>query len=104
MATGSSGGMPTQSAPVAVFIVSSSLFMTFLSPSSGTLYNVGETATIKAIVTHPDGTAIPSSSAVTFTKPNGLTTAMVTDTIDPSGRTWMASYTITGADALPQGF
>jgi hypothetical protein len=94
----------TQSAQVAVFIVSSSLIVVFLSPSSGTLYNVGETAIIRAFVTHPDGTAIPSSSAVTFTKPNGLTAPMVTDSTDPSGRTWIASYTVISSDALPQGF
>src|SRR6267143_2730682 len=99
----SSGGM-TQSAQVAIFIVSSSLIVVFLSPSSGTLYNVGETAIIKAFVTHPDGTAIPSSSAVTFTKPNGLTTPMVTDSTDPAGRNWIASYTVISSDALPQGF
>src|SRR6266550_7528434 len=99
----SSGGM-TASSQVAVFIVSGSLTVTFLTPSSGTLYNVGETATIKAIVTHTDGTAIPSSSAVTFSKPNGLTAAMGIDPTDPSGRTWLGSYTIIGSDALPQSF
>jgi len=101
--TASSGGM-TASAQAAVFIMSGSLTVTFLSPTSGTLYNVGETATIKAIVVHLDSTAIPSSSAVTFTKPNGLTAAMATDPTDPSGRTWVAVYAIMSTDALPQGF
>jgi hypothetical protein len=94
----------TASAQVAVLIVSSSLTVTFLTPPSGTQYNAGETANIRAIVTHPDGTPILSSSAVIFTKPNGLTAAMGTDLTDLSGRTWIASYTIIGSDALPQGF
>src|SRR5438309_3900508 len=99
----SSGGM-TASAQVGVFIVSGSLTVTFLTPPSGAVYNSGETATIKAIVAHSDGTAIPSSSAVTFAKPNGVTVAMGIDLTDPSGRTWIASYTILSYDALPQGF
>jgi hypothetical protein len=99
----SSGGI-TASAQVAVLIVSNSLTVAFLSPPSGTLYNAGETATIRAVVAHPDGTAIPSSSTVTFTKPNGLTAAMGTDPTDPSGKTWIASYTIIGSDVSTQGF
>ena len=98
-----SGGM-TQSAHVAVLIASGSLVVTFVAPASGTLFNAGETVALRAVVTNPDGTAIPSSSAVTFTKPNGLTAAMATNPTDPSGRTWVASYTIMSSDALPQGF
>jgi hypothetical protein len=99
----SSNGM-LASAQVAVFIVSGSLTVTFLTPAPGALFNVGETATIRATVTHPDGTAIPPSSSVTFAKPNGLTAAMIADPTDPTGRTWLSSYTVMSTDALLQGF
>ncbi len=91
------------SAHVAVTI-SDSLVVSLLSPASGSVFNIGETTTVKVTVTYQDTTPVSASATVSFTNPRGTAFVMTVDSSDPSGKTWTGVYTIVASDIPAPGF
>ncbi|TLX92824.1 MAG: hypothetical protein E6K96_10060, partial [Thaumarchaeota archaeon] len=84
--------------------ISGSLIVSIVSPASGSVFNAGETAIVKATVTYQDTTPVPASASVSFTNPHGITMSMAVDPSDSSGKTWTGAYTIVASDIPAPGF
>ena len=95
-------GAQSSSAQV-VAAISASLKVSVITPPAGTKLNIGQTATVKARVTFQDGSAIPTTASVSFNRPTSGTVLMSVDTSDPSGKSWMGSYTIVASDVPTDG-
>ncbi len=98
-----SQGTQTGSAQVAE-AVSSSLQVTVVGPAAGSKFNIGQVATVRAMVTYQNGLGIPGSASVTFNRPVSGTVLMFLDPSDATGKTWMASYMILSSDVSFDGF
>ena len=83
--------------------VSGSLVVSIVSPLAGSVFNVGESATVEATVTYQDGSALPSTAIVGFANPSGGTVPMAVDSADSSGKTWTGTYTILASDVPADG-
>ncbi len=97
-----SQGPQSTSAQVAVTI-STSLRVIVIGPASGSKFNVGQTATVRATVTLQDGSAIPGTASVIFNRPTSGSVSVSVDTSDPSGRTWTGGYAIVASDVPADG-
>jgi len=83
--------------------ISGSLVVSVVSPLAGSLFNVGESATVKATVTYQDGSPLPSTALVGFANPSGGAVPMTVDPADSSGKTWTGTYTVLASDVPADG-
>jgi len=83
--------------------ISGSLLVSVVSPLAGSVFNVGESATVEATVTYQDGSPLPSTAAVDFANPSGGAVPMTVDPMDSSGKTWTGTYTVLASDVPADG-
>jgi len=83
--------------------ISGSLVVSVVSPPAGSVFNIGESATIKATVTYQGGSPLPSTALVSFANPSGGVVPMTVDPADSSGKTWTGTYTILASDVPADG-
>jgi hypothetical protein len=94
----------TQSASAQVVpAISSALKVSVIEPASGAEFNVGQTVTVKALVTYQDGSAIPAGASVSFNGPISGVVAMSVDPSDSSHKTWTGTHVITTSDVPTDG-
>ncbi|MGH9918382.1 MAG: hypothetical protein ACRD6W_05880, partial [Nitrososphaerales archaeon] len=83
--------------------VSDSLLVSIVSPPAGSVFNVGETATVEATVTYQDGSRLPPTAAVDFANPSGVAVPMTMASADGSGKTWAGTYAILASEVPADG-
>ena len=83
--------------------ISGSLLVSVVSPPAGSVFNVGETATVEATVTYQDGSPLPSTAVVDFANPSGGAVPIAVASADSSGKSWAGSYTILASDVPVDG-
>ncbi len=96
-----SGGQAASASTTAS--ISGSLIVSVVSPATGSVFNIGEAATVKATVTYHDGAPVPSTATVSFVSPTGTAVPMSVDSADSSGKTWTGTYTILASDVPADG-
>ena len=83
--------------------ISGLLVVSVVSPAAGSMYNVGESATVKATVTYQDNSPLPPAAVVSFANPSGVAVPMNVDPTDSSGKTWTGMYTVLASDVPADG-